>query len=43
MAMEKTDAEYAYLYCVDWNDKALSFYDKFGMSRNGHSYALSIG
>jgi GNAT superfamily N-acetyltransferase len=41
--MNKTDAPFAYLYCVDWNEKGQSFYEKYGMVKNGHSYGLSIG
>jgi len=37
-----TDAEYAYLYCVDWNEKGQNFYKKFGMEANGHSYVIYL-
>jgi GNAT superfamily N-acetyltransferase len=41
--LNNTDDHYAYLYCVDWNEKGQRFYKKFGMEINGHSYCLSIG
>jgi len=37
-----TDAPYARLYAVDWNTKGQSFYKKYGMEENGHSYCLRI-
>ena len=42
MIFEHTDADYAYLYAVDWNEKGQSFYKKYGMEENGHSYGLHI-
>ena len=39
---EHTDAPYAYLYAVDWNEKGQAFYKKYGMEENGHSYCLHI-
>lgn len=40
---KNTSNEYAYLYCVDWNEKGQKFYKKNGMETNGHSYGLSFG
>ena len=42
MVFQKTDADFAYLYAVDWNIKGQSFYKKYGMEQNGHSYHLHI-
>ncbi len=42
MAFRNTDADYAYLYAVDWNEKGQAFYKKYGMEPNGHSYLLRI-
>lgn len=42
MALKNTDAEYIYLYAVDWNEKGQAFYKKYGMELNGHSYLLRI-
>ncbi len=42
MIFEKTAEEYAYLYAVDWNSEGQSFYRKYGMEQNGHSYHLKI-
>jgi SAM-dependent methyltransferase/GNAT superfamily N-acetyltransferase len=42
MVFEKTDAEFAYLYAVDWNIKGQSFYRKYGMTENGHSFGIKI-
>ena len=42
MVFQKTDADFAYLYAVDWNTKGQSFYKKYGMEQNGHSYHLRI-
>jgi len=42
MAFRRTDAPYVYLYAVDWNAKGQSFYKKYGMEQNGHSYGLRI-
>jgi GNAT superfamily N-acetyltransferase len=42
MAFEHTDAAYAYLYAVDWNAKGQSFYRKYGMEENAHSYLLHL-
>jgi len=39
---KNTDADFAYLYAVDWNIKGQSFYKKYGMEQNGHSYHLGI-
>jgi len=39
---ESTDNEFAYLYAVDWNTKGQSFYKKYGMEENGHSYLLYL-
>jgi len=32
----------AKLYCVDWNEKGLAFYKKFGMINIGHTYSMSL-
>jgi GNAT superfamily N-acetyltransferase len=42
MVLENTINNYAYLYAVDWNIKGQSFYRKYGMEQNGHSYRLHI-
>ena len=42
MVFKRTDADYAYLYAVDWNAKGQSFYRKYGMESNGHSYCLHV-
>ena len=42
MVFEHTDADYAYLYAVDWNEKGQAFYRKYGMEENGHSYLLRM-
>jgi len=42
MVFQHTDAPYAYLYAVDWNAKGQSFYTKYGMEANGHSYCLHV-
>jgi len=42
MVFETTDAEYAYLYAVDWNKKGCAFYQKYGMLKNGHSCLLRL-
>ncbi len=42
MVFKNTDADFAYLYAVDWNVKGQSFYKKYGMEQNGHSYLLRI-
>jgi len=42
MAFQCTDADYAYLYAVDWNEKGQAFYKKYGMEESGHSYCLRI-
>jgi len=34
--------ETAKLYCVDWNEKGLAFYKKYGMIKKGHTYAVSL-
>ena len=34
--------ETAKLYCVDWNEKGLAFYKKYGMILKGHTYAVSL-
>jgi len=34
--------ETAKLYCVDWNEKGLSFYKKFGMILKGHMWSASL-
>ena len=39
---EKTDADFAYLYAVDRNIKGQSFYRKYGMAENGHSFWFKI-
>jgi len=41
-AFSGTQAAYAYLYVVDWNEKGQAFYKKFGMEKSGHSYGLRI-
>jgi ribosomal protein S18 acetylase RimI-like enzyme len=42
MVFEKTDADFACLYAVDWNLKGQSFYKKYGMAENGHSFGIKI-
>ena len=42
MVFRHTDKDCAYLYAVDWNTKGQSFYRKYGMEENGHSYCLRI-
>jgi len=42
MVFRHTDKDYAYLYAVDWNEKGQSFYRKYGMEANGHSYGLHL-
>ncbi len=42
MAFRHTDKSFAYLYAVDWNDKAHNFYRKYGMEERGHSYLLRL-
>jgi len=42
MVFENTDQDFAYLYAVDWNIKGQSFYKKYGMEQNGHSYILYL-
>jgi len=42
MVFENTDNDYAYLYAVDWNIQGQSFYEKYGMAQNGHSYLLYL-
>ncbi len=42
LVFKKTDADYAYLYAVDWNIKGQSFYRKYGMAENGHSFGIKI-
>ncbi|MDR2687102.1 MAG: GNAT family N-acetyltransferase [Oscillospiraceae bacterium] len=42
MIFQHTDKECAYLYAVDWNVKGQSFYRKYGMEENGHSYCLHV-
>ena len=42
MVFDQTDAPFAYLYAVDWNDKGQAFYHKYGMELNGHSCLLRI-
>jgi GNAT superfamily N-acetyltransferase len=37
-----TTEDYVYLYAVDWNEKGQSFYRKYGMEENGHSYLLRL-
>ena len=32
----------AKLYCVDWNEKGLSFYKKFGMILKGHTFSMTM-
>jgi GNAT superfamily N-acetyltransferase len=32
----------AILYCVDWNDKGLAFYKKYGMIPKGHAYSMNL-
>lgn len=32
----------AKLYCVDWNEKGLAFYQKFGMIQKGHTYSMDL-
>ena len=32
----------AKLYCVDWNEKGLLFYKKFGMIHKGHTYSMNL-
>ena len=32
----------AILYCVDWNEKGLAFYRKFGMMQKGHVFAVKM-
>ncbi|MDR0288125.1 MAG: GNAT family N-acetyltransferase [Clostridiales bacterium] len=42
MIFKNTTGNYAYLYAVDWNKKGQSFYKKYGMEQNGHSYLLRL-
>ena len=42
MAFKNTTNDFAYLYTVDWNTKGQSFYRKYGMEENGHSYLLYL-
>ncbi len=42
MVFKNTDADFAYLYAVNWNVKGQSFFQKYGMVQNGHSYLLKI-
>ena len=42
MVFENTDKDFAYLYAVDWNEQGQSFYRKYGMKENGHSYFLYV-
>ena len=42
MVFKNTMDNYAYLYAVDWNTKGQSFYRKYGMEQNGHSYMLRL-
>ena len=42
MVFKRTDADYVYLYAVDWNEKGQAFYKKYGMEQSGHSYCLHI-
>jgi len=42
MVFKNTDNDFAYLYAVDWNAKGQSFYKKYGMEENGHSYLLYL-
>ena len=37
-----TNTECAYLYAVDWNERAQAFYRKYGMVENGHSRFLRL-
>jgi ribosomal protein S18 acetylase RimI-like enzyme len=37
-----TVAPFAYLYCANWNDKAIRFYSRMLMHRRGYSYKMSI-
>jgi len=32
----------AKLYCVDWNEKGIAFYKKYGMILKGHTYAVNL-
>ena len=41
MVFENTSEDFVYLYAVDWNEKAQSFYRNYGMEENGHSYILN--
>ena len=36
-------ASFAYLYCADWNDRAIRFYNKMQMRRSGYSYKMLLG
>lgn len=42
MVFQNTDAPFAYLYAVDWNERGQSFYRSYGMEQSGHSYLLKI-
>ena len=42
MIFANTTDDYAYLYAVDWNSQGQSFYKKYGMEQNGHSYLLRL-
>ena len=42
MVFENRADDYAYLYAVDWNKQGQSFYKKYGMEQNGHSYLLRL-
>ena len=42
IVFKNTDSDFAYLYAVDWNTKGQSFYKKYGMEENGHSYLLYL-
>jgi RimJ/RimL family protein N-acetyltransferase len=39
---ENSESRCAYLFCADWNAKAIQFYENWGMRKNGHSCRLSI-
>jgi GNAT superfamily N-acetyltransferase len=39
---QSTTDPFAYLYCADWNDKAIRFYSKMLMQRSGYSYKMPI-
>jgi len=42
MSFATTDGDFAFLYAVDWNTKAQSFYRKYGMKVLGQPCCLRL-